>query len=432
MVRQTEHDRQRHRRRLVALSIFAALAAVMFIYPRASSTATGGEALQQKRRRTPSGGGQQPAQTSRRTGGINYSNFIHDNNHVKYDKANHANCNDCHTLASPLQFDIKDYPDHPSCVGCHRQQFFTGARPVICTICHKAVSPRDDRRFDFPRPSTDVTREFPGRFPHGLHQDLLARARPAQELGGELRLIRASFNMNGADVQAQENCATCHASYDKTQKDEAGFFPGAGWPDNMLPGVGTFRKIPFGPEGHRTCFACHASSTKEWKSPSPVANDCAGCHSKAASGLTPTAQPKPAPGAMMTATRPVAPLMKVSFTGALLPSRKVFNFQHEGGGAGGSHTEGCTTCHINITQEQTLIVKPDVPIASCAICHIAGGRKSSLKKGTDTTITTEMDAWIGSKKACLSCHTPEIGSRPPPCSHYYADKRVPPTELQCK
>jgi hypothetical protein len=55
-----------------------------------------------------------------------------------------------------------------------------------------------------------------------------------------------------------------------------------------------------------------------------------------------------------------------------------------------------------------------------------------LKKGTDTTITSEMEAWISNKKACVSCHTPEIGSRPPPCSHYYAVKAVPPAELQCR
>lgn len=417
---------------MVALLVFALLAAAVFVYPHASSIATGGEP--QRRRRTPgTSSGKTPTQpqTTRRPR-VDYSRFEHDSDHVKYDTARRANCNDCHKLNSPLQYDIKDFPDHPSCVGCHRPQFFVGARPVICTVCHKVSSPRDERRFPFPKPSEDVTREFPGHFPHGLHQNLLARARPTYESTGELSFVRAAFAASAADERRQENCALCHAPYDKTKKGEEGFFPGAKWPDNMLPGVGTFRKIPDGPEGHRTCFVCHASSEKGWRSPNPVAEDCAGCHSKTAPvGQTAGPQPVATPSAM-TATRPILPPMKFGFTNVLLPARKVLNFQHEGGGEGGSHLEGCTTCHINITQEQTLIVKPDVPISSCAICHVAGGKKSSLKKGTDTTITTEMDAWLSSKKACLSCHTMEIGSRPPPCSHYYADRRVPPPGVQCR
>jgi hypothetical protein len=429
----------------VALAVFTVLVTAMFVYPRTASIATSAvEPQQQKRRRTPGSNRRAPAQTSRRAG-VNYSRFLHDNNHVKYDPSNRANCSTCHTLSSPLQFDIKDYPDHPSCVSCHRQQFFVGARPLICTVCHKASSPRDDRRFDFPKPNADVTREFPGRFPHALHQDLLARGQSSQGDAGEAahHLARTSFRRSAtttaaADIRAQENCATCHAPYDKTKRNEAGFFPGANWPDNMLAGVGTFRKIPNGPEGHRTCFTCHASSEKGWKSPAPVANDCAGCHSKAAPvGGASVSQPKPAPEGRMSAPATVASVMKVSFTSVLLPARKVITFQHDGGGqsegaATGSHDMACTICHINITQEQTLIVRPDVPISSCAICHIVGGRKSSLKKGTDTTITSEMEAWTSSRKACLSCHTAEIGSRQPPCSHYYADKQTPPAELQCR
>lgn len=436
-MRSLEHNRQQsRRRRLAALVVFFVFALAAFVSPRTSSLATSGEPQQQKRRRTPQRSGRTRTTTQpTRSRGTNYSRFAHDLNHVKYDPNHRANCSDCHTLASPLQYDIKDYPDHPSCVNCHRQQFFTGARPAICTVCHKASSPRDSSRFDFPKLNTDVRREFPGHFPHALHQDLLAGVRPAPDDAGEFRLLRASFKQSAFVAQTtQENCATCHASYDKTKKDEEGFFPGAGWPDNMLPGTGTFRKIPTGAEGHRTCFVCHASAGKSWNSPQPVADNCAGCHNKAAAPLAATASRSQttAPTSMTTAARLLPSPVKVSFTNVLLPPRKVFNFQHEGGGSGGSHEEGCTTCHINITQEQTFVVKPDVPIASCALCHIAGGKKSSLKKGTDTTITTEMDDWTSTKKACLSCHTSEIGSRPPPCSHYYADRRAPPPELQCK
>lgn len=455
-----DSQQQRGRRRIVALAILALLATAAFIYPRAASsrvssmTASAAPQPPQQRRRRRSATGRSrraaASQTSRRTR-VDYSRFQHDGNHVKYDKSNRANCSSCHRLDSPLQFDIKDYPDHPACVSCHRQQFFTGARPAICTVCHQASSPRDARRFAFPRPNTDVTREFPGRFPHALHQDLLARSRPPAAARAQAEaahhIARATFKAStvAADVRAQENCATCHASYDKTKKEETGFFPAAGWPDNMLAGIGTFRKIPNGRDGHRTCFVCHASNEKGWQSPAPVAEDCAGCHSKAAtvsaatsssSSSSPT-QPQSAPVRLSNARAPLAPFMRVSFTSALLPTRNVITFQHDGGGqpeggATGSHDIACTRCHINITQEQTFVVRPDVPIASCALCHVVGGNKSSLRKGTDTTINSEMEAWISSRKACVSCHTIETGSRQPPCSHYYAVKRETPAELQCR
>src|SRR5215210_5132281 len=72
-------------------------------------------------------------------------------------------CSECHK--SPTGFssavtasgeryrypDITDYPDHDSCTDCHQQQFFRGARPAICSICHTKVSPRDKARFTFPK-----------------------------------------------------------------------------------------------------------------------------------------------------------------------------------------------------------------------------------------------------------------------------------------
>src|SRR5688500_19925641 len=38
--------------------------------------------------------------------------------------------------------DIVDYPDLGACVGCHRRQFFKGARPPICSVCQDRESTR--------------------------------------------------------------------------------------------------------------------------------------------------------------------------------------------------------------------------------------------------------------------------------------------------
>ncbi len=111
-------------------------------------------------------------------GGKVYNNFVHN-------IAGHReSCSSCHK--SPTGFfsaetltgesykypDITDYPDHDSCINCHRQQFFRGAKPAICSICHTKVSPRDKARFAFPR--ANQSQEFSIRFPHNVHQDIIA------------------------------------------------------------------------------------------------------------------------------------------------------------------------------------------------------------------------------------------------------------------
>ncbi|HKC66159.1 MAG TPA: hypothetical protein VKB86_21115, partial [Pyrinomonadaceae bacterium] len=85
---------------------------------------------------------------------------------------------------------------------------------------------------------------------------------------------------------------------------------------------------------------------------------------------------------------------------------------------------GCTTCHINITQMETLnIPKADVPIATCAVCHIKSNLKNDKTgEGVDETIYSEMVAEAkdadNKTHTCVACHTSLIGRERPPCSHY--------------
>ena len=126
--------------------------------------------------------------------------------------------------------DITDYPGHDACVSCHRPQFFRGAKPAICSVCHSKTSPRDDVRFTFRNPATK--RQFTIEFPHDKHQDVIAL----------LRFAHAPQNYN--------NCTICHASR-----------------------TATFKAVP---TDHSSCFDCH------WKSQPPAAEDCNGCHKLAA------------------------------------------------------------------------------------------------------------------------------------------------------
>jgi len=153
---------------------------------------------------------------------IDYTKFSHST------QKHRSTCNSCHKITFP---DITDYPSHDACVSCHRPQFFKGARPPICSVCHSKTSPRDDVRFAFRNPATKL--QFDVEFPHDKHQDVIA------------------FAFAHAPQQNYNNCTICHASR-----------------------TATFKAAP---TDHSSCFNCH------WKSQEPVAANCNGCHKLAKS-----------------------------------------------------------------------------------------------------------------------------------------------------
>ena len=153
---------------------------------------------------------------------IDYTKFSHST------QKHRSTCNSCHKISFP---DITDYPSHNACVSCHRPQFFKGARPPICSVCHSKTSPRDDVRFAFRNPATKL--QFDVEFPHDRHQDVIAMA------------------FAHAPQQNYNNCTICHGS-------RSAMFKAA-------------------PTDHSSCFNCH------WKSQEPVAANCNGCHKLAKS-----------------------------------------------------------------------------------------------------------------------------------------------------
>ena len=165
---------------------------------------------------------------------IDYSKFSHST------QKHQAACNSCHKpptkdwMKVSAYPDVADYPDHDACVSCHRPQFFRGARPPICSVCHSKTSPRDDVRFAFRNPATKL--QFDIEFPHDKHQDVIALMRRPQT-----RVALAH-----APQQNYNNCTICHASR-----------------------TATFKAAP---TDHSSCFNCH------WKSQEPAAANCSGCH----------------------------------------------------------------------------------------------------------------------------------------------------------
>jgi hypothetical protein len=297
-----------------------------------------------------------------------------------YSKFSHATpkhqgaCNTCHKIPTnnwrkaadypdlePFP-DIADYPEHDACVSCHRAQFFKGAKPVICSVCHTKISPRDDARLTFRKPAGPS--EFRIEFPHDRHQDVIAKLfrSPIQP-----RFMRTSFTASSfyADDKTQKynNCVICHGA-----STTAALAPAAGWIDDYQPPVDTFKAVP---ENHASCFNCH------WARQEPTKDNCAGCH------------------------KPGTPDVH---------HRISMKFRHEAGGDGKNHVGECTTCHINITKATTLQgLKPDVPIfPSCS--------QSSCHQKVLNEELNNYNKAPGSFK-CVKCHTTDVGTKKPPNSH---------------
>lgn len=170
-----------------------------------------------------------------RLSAADYSKFSHAT------QKHQAACNTCHKIPTKNATtfpDIRDYPDHDACVSCHRRQFFKGAKPVICSVCHSKTSPRDKARYAFRNPASKL--QFTIEFPHDRHQDVIAM----------LRFSHAQQNYY--------NCTVCHASRTTTFKAA--------------------------PADHSSCFNCH------WKAQQPVATNCNGCH-KLATPYVPITDP---------------------------------------------------------------------------------------------------------------------------------------------
>lgn len=354
---------------------------------------------------------QRPRRNTRRANSVrrasnSFTNFSHDS-------ASHGRlaCAACHRIESASRIDVVEYPDHDSCLGCHKQQFFNGARPNICTICHTVVSPRDGSRFAFPKPA--AASEFANIFPHDKHQYVIASVAPAHRTRHEARFIKASFSTKAVDETAfkpLESCATCHATDTTARPAPAEWIedkeldtPGKIEP---VPTAGTFK---LSPTGHAACFICHFQQQQ------PIATNCAGCHGLAAKiSTTKTVNPHSSqpPGAKV-ATQIAAPTVaselkvKTAHTPDVWLERISAKFRHEREDHKGF---SCTSCHTNILEATSLAdLAAEVPLATCSGCH-AGTRKDIQK---------EMDKVKADPKFnCAYCHASNVGSRDIPASHF--------------
>ena len=234
--------------------------------------------------------------------------------------------------------DVADYPDHDSCINCHRNDFFRGNRPTICAICHVNPSPRGRARFPFPVQKR--SQEFETIFPHDVHQDIIAsNENKFDEKNSNVAVahfVKANFSKTNfkkiaADESKFNNCAICH----QTPKNlpayktyvpksvESLTKPAA---ETFKPTAEYFMNMP---DNHASCFNCHYQGQK------PIRSDCAGCH---------------------------------RLTTPYFESRVIRRYSLKFDHTIKNHAKDCTVCHIRITQTADLreLFDADVPLLTCS------------------------------------------------------------------
>src|SRR5436309_634331 len=242
---------------------------------------------------------------------VDYTRFSHQT-HVVTQK---LVCNSCHKVPSKnwkevrkgdaAFADVTDFPEHSSCLNCHRTQFFARERPApaICSNCHIAVTPRDTARWLFPSlgdltdpklKRREFVSEFGVGFPHDKHIDVVGmlrsspfgrglgeglsphnRSRPAPLLAGARSrpalLIATSFQAKPAGPP--KSCPVCHETYQAQGKSSEEYLvkPPKDIGDNFWLKKGTFKTIP---DSHTICFTCHNADSGI----APEPKNCEVCH----------------------------------------------------------------------------------------------------------------------------------------------------------
>lgn len=299
--------------------------------------------------------------------------------------------------------DITDYPQHESCLKCHRAQFFSGERPSICTICHTNPSPNDSSRHPFPNPREifDVSQkgksavsDFQISFPHATHIEIVSEFKPQRTFNGAMFV---SARMRRAE-SGEESCAVCHKTYQPQNDSDEEFIvkPPDKWGDKFWLKKGTFKTVP---TGHTTCFTCHSQDSGL----SPAPTDCGTCHKLAADK-----KPLADYDEKLAATIGLTDKMMLD---AWRKRDSSGTFRHEFM----SHADtSCSTCHTAATINTLDLLTKKVAVTSCNGCHIT----ATVEDGGALNYEIEQRK-KDAKFECVKCHV-AFGKAAIPASHQKA------------
>lgn len=345
---------------------------------------------------------------------IDYTRFSHETHTVAQKLA----CETCHKVPSKnwkvvrtgdAAFpDVTDFPEHSSCLNCHRDQFFARERPApaICSNCHIAVTPRDTTRWLFPSLG-DVTdpklkrREFVSEFgvgfPHDKHIDVVGTLTRPGLMGDGAKFVAVMFQ----EKKTPASCPVCHSTYQPqgNSSEEYVTKPPKNIGDNFWLKKGTFKTIP---NSHTICFSCHNADSGV----APEPKNCNVCHKllSPANKLPTDFDPK------LAVTMGISDRLILQRWSHRISAGA---FRHEAG----EHPDlGCLGCHnaanasFNTVDVKTL----KVPVRSCGGaegCHIT----ATLDDGG--ALNYEIDQRKKDPKfVCTKCHI-TFGTQPIPESH---------------
>jgi len=407
------------RNRTIKLAALIMIACSGFAYPLLDSA--GAAAEREPQRGSPTGRPPQAKPTTKPSD-ARYARFSHSiPQHQQV-------CNACHKFptanwkqvrpADTAFPDVTEYPEHAACVSCHRRQFFSGARPVICSVCHANVSPSGGSRHPFPNPREAFDQseegrvavsEFGIRFPHDKHVDIVGQGQVDTGARGGLRFVRVSFRQKSepkAEESEPKSCAVCHRTYQPQNDSDDEFVTRP--PKNLAENAFWLKKGTFksSPSSHATCFTCHSEDSGL----TPAPTDCGTCHQ-----LLPPAERLEITAPHGDFAPQLAATMGVTdkITLEKWSRRNTAKFRHEWLPHAGL---SCTSCHnvaaINTLDERTR----KVAVRSC------GGEGSGchIEANTDGILNLELEK----KKAspafeCSKCHI-NNGKRPAPETHIQA------------
>ena len=414
-----ERSHKRTKKGWVALSVILFVAAISFQLIERTSAAAPQKRSQRSRSQKP----KVPPKPK-----VDYTKFSHTTHVVTQKLA----CSSCHKVPSKnyKEFrkgdaafpDVTDFPEHSSCLSCHKEQFFARERPApsICSNCHIAVTPKDTARWLFPSlgdvadpklKRREFVSEFGVGFPHDKHIDVVGLNRIPFRGGLPAALSGSSPTLNSSIVRfarvvfqekkpaPPKSCPVCHETYQPQGKSSEEYVtkPPKGIGDAFWLKKGTFKTIP---SSHTICFTCHSADSGI----APEPKNCEMCHK-----LVAPMQLKVDFDAKLAATMGADKFMLARWSRRISAGA----FRHEGG----EHPDlSCLNCHrVDTAAFSTIDPKTiKVPVRSCGGadgCHIT----TNVDEGG--ALNFEIDA---KKKdpnfACTKCHV-TFGKGPIPESH---------------
>ena len=316
----------------------------------------------------------------------------------------YASCESCHTIPTrnwatvrkdPYP-DVKNFPYHPSCFGCHAQDIYR-AGAGFCGTCHLVDGPLARGGAGVrPFPVKSHAMQFTTIFPHDIHQNLIAANSPREDVAiGHFVLAAFTPTVTPTPTPAPTpqfyNCSICHRSFTEMPKygprtisnqkalapaQPDVFVPMPTKPDDPAATKPAPEFFKDSPNSHASCFTCHYQRVK------PAAYDCAGCHKL---------------------TEPYFEKKAIQ--------RYSIKFDH----AYKDHAnKDCTVCHVRITQNSDVskMKDADVPFQTCSTSSCHGSNIAEEIKNREASIAAGQPAF-----QCVKCHTTAVGRYDIPLSH---------------